>query len=188
MSNKPAPLELLRRALLAITGIKPGKRDTRFELQEDLLAVLSVWGGVLIVDELQHSEANAMQELTWLYEESDHNFGLVVVGTDVLNAVLKYPQLETRIMGEHTFHPLRGKSLISAVRAMDDRFLDADIAALSEHNEAQCAGLLRRWVHTVRWLNTLDVTDTVTAEVLADVRSMMPSSRRQRSSRNRSAA
>lgn len=177
MSHRPAPLELLRRTYLAITGVKAGKRDTRFELQEDLLDVLTEWGGVLIVDELQNSEANAMQELTWLYEESDHDFGLVVVGTNVLNAVLKYPQLETRIMGEHTFHPLRGRALISAVRALDDRFTDADIAALSEHNEAICAGLLRRWVQTVRWLNAMDITTTVTASVLNDARSMMPTPR-----------
>lgn len=177
MSHNPAPLELLRRTYLAITGIKAGKKDTRFDLQEDLLIELSDWGGVLIVDELQNSEANAMQELTWLYEESDHDFGLVVVGTNVLNAVLKYPQLETRIMGEHTFHPLRGRALISAVRALDDRFADADLAALSDHNEAVCAGLLRRWVQTVRWLNTLDINTTVTTQDLADARSMMPTPR-----------
>lgn len=177
MNHKPAPLELLRRTYLAITGIKAGKRDTRFDLQEDLLALLTDWDGVLIVDELQNSEANAMQELTWLYEESNHDFGLVVVGTNVLNAVLKYPQLETRIMGEHTFHPLRGQALVSAVRALDDRFADADVSALAEHNEAVCAGLLRRWVHTVRWLNAMNITDTVTSEVLADARSMMPKPR-----------
>lgn len=174
MSHKPAPLELLRRTYLAITGVKAGKRDTRFDLQQDLLDVLSDWGGVLIVDELQNSEANAMQELTWLYEESDHDFGLVVVGTDVLNAVLKYPQLQTRIMGEHTFHPLRGQALIGAVRALDDRFCEARLDDLAEHNEASCAGLLRRWVQTVRWLNTMDIDTTVTAAILADARSMMP--------------
>lgn len=178
MSHKPAPLELLRRTYLAITGVKAGTRDTRFDLQEDLIEVLDDWDGVLIVDELQNSEANAMQELTWLYEESDHNFGLVVVGTNVTNAVLKYPQLETRIMGEHTFHPLRGQALISAVRALDDRFAEADMSALADHNEAVCAGLLRRWVQTVRWLNALDVSDTVTADVLSDARSMMPKPRK----------
>jgi hypothetical protein len=177
MSHKPAPLELLRRTYLAITGVKAGKRDTRFDLQEDLLDLLNDWDGVLIVDELQNSEANAMQELTWLYEESDHDFGLVVVGTNVTNAVLKYPQLETRIMGEHTFHPLRGQALISAVRALDDRFADADVSVLGEHNEAVCAGLLRRWVQTVRWLNAMNIADTVTSEMLSDARSMMPKPR-----------
>lgn len=177
MSHKPAPLELLRRTYLAITGIKAGKRDTRFDLQQDLIEVFGEWGGVLIVDELQHSEANAMQELTWLYEETDQDFGLVVVGTNVLNAVLKYEQLQTRIMGEHTFYPLRGRALISAVRALDDRFTDTDVAALAEHNEAACAGLLRRWVQTVRWLNTWDITDTATAQVLAEARAMLPKPR-----------
>lgn len=186
MNNRPAPLELLRRTYLAITGIRPGKRDTRFDLQEDLLQVFNDWGGVLIVDELQHCEVNAMQELTWLYEESDHDFGLVVVGTDVTAAVAKYPQLQTRIMGEHTFYPLRGTALIAAVRALDARFADADTSVLAEHDQAACAGLLRRWVQTVRWLNSLHIEETVTADLLAGVRSMLPGS--QRGARTRSVA
>lgn len=174
MSHRPAPLELLRRAHLAVTGVKAGKRDTRFELQNDLLEFLADWNGVLIVDELQNSEANAMRELTWLYEEADHDFALIVVGTNVLNAVHKYPQLHSRIMGEHTFYTLRGRALIAAVRALDCRFANAETAALADHNEASCAGLLRRWVHTVRWLNSLHITETVTAADLADVRGMLP--------------
>ena len=137
MSHKPAPLELLRRTYLAITGVKAGKRDTRFDLQEDLLDLLNDWDGVLIVDELQNSEANAMQELTWLYEESDHDFGLVVVGTNVTNAVLKYPQLETRIMGEHTFHPLRGQALISARAASE---LNAKTSTPEVWRSKRCTG------------------------------------------------
>ncbi|WP_148077004.1 ATP-binding protein [Nocardioides aurantiacus] len=174
MSHRPAPLELLRRTHLAVTGRRPGKRDTRFQLQNDLLEFLCDWNGVLIVDELQNSEANAMRELTWLYEEADHDFGLIVVGTDVLNAVLKYPQLHSRIMGDHTFGTLRGTDLITAVRSLDRRFADAHTSALADHNEASCAGLLRRWVHTVRWLNSFNITDTVTADDLADVRGMLP--------------
>ncbi len=174
MSYRPAPLELLRRAHLAVTGVKAGKRDTRFELQNDLLEFVADWNGVLIIDELQNSEANAMQELTWLYEEADHDLALIVVGTNVLNAVLKYPQLHSRIMGDHTFHTLRGQALIAAVRELDPRLANADTAVLADHNEASCGGLLRRWVHTVRWLNSLHITDTVTATDLADVRGMMP--------------
>ncbi|NYE35659.1 hypothetical protein F4692_000763 [Nocardioides cavernae] len=184
MSSDPKPLELLRRTHLAITGIHAGKRDTRFDLQQDLLPVLDQWNGVLIVDEMQNSKVNAMQELTWLYEESDHSFGLVVVGTGVLDAVMQYPQLETRIMGEHTFQPLRGTDLITAVRGLDLRFADAPTTVLAEHNEAKCAGLLRRWVQTVRWLNTFEITETVTEDVLADVRAMLPTARTPKNKRN----
>lgn len=174
MSHRPAPLEVLRRSYQSITGLPPGKRDTRFHMQNDLRDLLLDWGGVLIVDELQHSEANAMQELTWLYEETNHAFGLVVVGTDVTTAVKKYPQLATRIMGEHTFYPLRGRDLIAAVRELDPRFAEASTSILADHDQASCAGLLRRWVQTVRWLNGFDVTDTVTADVLAEVRGVLP--------------
>ena len=178
MSNRPAPLELLRRSTLAITGHQPHPRATRFEMQEDLLDIFDTWGGVLIVDELQNTEANAMQELTWLYEESDRAFGLMVVGSKILRALARHPQLQTRVMGAHTFRPLRGRNLISTVRALDPRFNACLPAVLAEHDQEICAGLLRRWVQTVRWLNALAVpTDAASAdmaEVLAEIRTTMP--------------
>lgn len=177
MTDTPRPTELLRRGLKAITGTPTAPADERFHLQERFLRVLDGWGGVLIVDELQNSLANVMQELTWLYEESDHGFGLIVVGTGVINALNRYPQLQTRLLTDHTFMPLRDTDLVTAVRDIDDRFCDASDAVLKEHDEAKCAGLLRRWGQTVTWMNELGITETVDAAILRDVRSMMSTQR-----------
>lgn len=177
MTDSPRPTELLRRGLKAITGVPTANSDERFHLQERFLGVLNGWGGVLVVDELQHSLANVMQELTWLYEESDHRFGVLMVGTGVIEALERYPQLQTRTFTDHTFTPLRGAGLYETVRQLDDRFERATDTVLQRHDEIKCAGLLRRWGQTVTWLNEFGVTDTVTDTVLGDVRSMMASSR-----------
>jgi replication-associated recombination protein RarA len=171
MPGRPAPLDLLRYTHLKITGTQAN--GTRFVMQNDLLRVLSTWGGILIVDELQNTQAFALQELVYLYEESGHAFGLVLVGTGVVNAAAAHPQLLSRIMSSIYFAPLVGATLIAHIREIDPRFEQASTSVLAEHDQQACAGLLRRWVHTVRWLNCLDVTDTVTATDLKYVRAKL---------------
>ncbi|KGH45846.1 hypothetical protein IN07_14965 [Modestobacter caceresii] len=172
MPGQPRPLDLLRYTHLALTGAQ--HVGTRVQMQDDLLRLFAAWGGVLIVDELQNTKANALQELVWLYEESDHAFGLGIVGTGVLEAAGKHPQLHSRIMGEVTFGPLRGTELIDAVQRLDARLAATNVRLLAQHNEAACAGFLRRWVQTVRWLNRFDVTGAVTADDFAQIRRKLP--------------
>src|SRR4051812_18873528 len=45
MSHNPAPLDLLRYTHLALTGREP--TGTRFQMQNDLVRILSAWQGVL---------------------------------------------------------------------------------------------------------------------------------------------
>lgn len=175
MPHRPAPLDLLRHTFRAITGMD--NNGTRFQMQNDLCAVLSSWNGVLIVDELQNTQADAMQELVWLYEEVQHAFALVVVGTGVIAAVDRYPQLKSRIMGQVTFDTLRGADLIQAVQALDPRLAAAAPSVLGQHDQACCAGLLRRWVQTVRWLNVLEYEGPVTADIFAHVATILPEMR-----------
>lgn len=172
MPHKPAPLDLLRHTFRAVTQMDHS--GTRFQMQNDLCSVLSTWNGVLIVDELQNTQADAMQELVWLYEEVQHSFALIVVGTGVLSAVARYPQLQSRIMGSVVFDALRGKDLIDAVQALDPRLAATQTSVLAQHDQAACAGLLRRWVMTVRWLNVLDHQGPVTPDLFAQIATLLP--------------
>ncbi len=168
MTHSPAPLNLLRHTTLAITGqLGTG---SRVEMQNDLVKLLKQWQGVLIIDELQNTKAVGLQELVWLYEETGHAFGLVIVGTGVLAAAELYPQLASRIMGAVGFEPLYGDALIIAVQHLDQRLAATRVSLLAQHDQTACAGLLRRWVHTVRWLNAFGVTGAATADDLAQVR------------------
>lgn len=175
MPHRPAPLDLLRRTYRAITGMD--NNGTRFEMQNDLCSVLSSWNGVLIVDELQNTQADAMQELVWLYEEVQHAFALVVVGTGVIAAVDRYPQLKSRIMGQVVFDTLRGQELVQAVQALDPRLAATAPSVIGQHDQACCAGLLRRWVQTIRWLNVLEHEGPVTAEMFKQVSTILPEMR-----------
>lgn len=159
MPGRPAPLDLLRLVHQALHGVAPPRRLNRFELQNGLLAHLTDWRGVLIVDELQNSAIASMQDLVWLYEESDHAFAVVVVGTNVIDAVRTYPQLLTRMMGSVTFAPLYGEQLIAAVRGLDPRLDATPTGVLLTHNANACGGILRRWVMTILWLNQLGHPD-----------------------------
>jgi DNA transposition AAA+ family ATPase len=172
MPHKPAPLDILRHTYRAITGMD--HNGTRHQMQNDLCSVLPEWNGVLIVDELQNAQADAMQELVWLYEATEHAFALVVIGTGVLGAVARYPQLQSRIMGAVTFEPLRGKDLINAVQTLDPRLAATEVSVLAQHDQAICAGLLRRWVMTIRWLNTFGHEGPVDAGTLAQIATLVP--------------
>lgn len=173
LSHKPSPLELLRRIHAALTGLDDGQKATRLQLQDDIVLELVEWHGLLIVDELQNAAVNAFQELTWLYEQSGKTFSIAAVGTGVLNAITNYPQLESRVMSSHTFFPLNGPDLISAVRNLDPRFQSASVADLSTHDQKACAGNLRRWVQTVNWMDALDVSGTADDALLANIRNVM---------------
>ena len=172
MPGNPRPLDLLRYTHVALTGLQ--HTGTRVQMQDDLLRLFAAWGGILIVDELQNTKPHALQELVWLYEECNHAFGLGIVGTGVLAAAQTHPQLHSRIMGEVTFAPLRGTELVDAVQHLDARLAATPTRLLAQHNEAACAGFLRRWVHTVRWLNRFDVTGAVTADDFAQIRRKLP--------------
>lgn len=172
MPHDPAPLDLLRYTHLAVTG-RP-LDDTRFAMQNALVHILSEWGGVLVIDELQNTQAKAMQELVWLHEETDHGFALLVVGTGVLHAMSRYPQLLSRTMNQYMFTPLSGRELIATVTQLDKRLAATPAELLAAHDQAVCAGLLRRWIQTVRWLDALGVVGAATAEDFAGVAGQLP--------------
>ncbi len=176
MPGRPAPLDLLRLIYQSLHGTPPGHKMSRLELQNSLLAHLTDWRGVLIVDELQNSAVASMQDLVWLYEESNHAFAIVVVGTGVIDAVRAYPQLLSRMMGSVTFEPLRGEALINAVQGLDLRLAATPTGVLLTHDLNACSGILRRWVMTVHWLDALNqpAGEPVTKDVLREVARRMP--------------
>ncbi|GMA18853.1 ATP-binding protein [Arsenicicoccus piscis] len=114
MSDRPAPLDVLRHSHQAITGERSG-RLTRYELGNLLRDALPDWGGLLVVDELQNAQVSAMKELVWLHEMTRAGFALAVVGSDVLAAVAQYPQLASRVLTSASFAPLDGDDLLAAV-------------------------------------------------------------------------
>lgn len=171
LAGRPNPLDLLRFIYQALHGTAPSPRANRFRLQNELLHHLKAWGGVLIADELQNSLVTSMQDLVWLYEESRHAFALVVVGTDVIEAISAYPQLRSRVMGSVSYQRLTGNDLLTTVKDLDHRLKASPNGVLLNHDLDACKGILRNWVNTVAWLNIFDHPQDqgVTSDVFANV-------------------
>lgn len=172
LTDDPTPLELLKRIVEALTGERP--LGSRFDLQNEALPLLRGWRGILAFDEFQASKQPIMRELTWAYEESRRGFTLVLVGTGVLNALGRHPQLEGRLLGEVVFAPLAGDEMLDAVRVLDPRLGKATNDTLSRHNHKACNGLLRRWTQTIEWLDILEMTGVATETKLREVRNHLP--------------
>ncbi|PKW25749.1 ATP-binding protein [Phycicoccus duodecadis] len=172
MAARPAPLDMLRQMHRAITGLEA--TGTRYQMQRDLLPILNHWDGVLIVDECQTAQVMTMQQITWLWEESQQAFPMVLVGTGILDALARYPQLKSRLMGHAVFAPLADNVLLDTVRALDHRLQDIPTSDLLDHDRHACHGLLRRWAMTVRWLDAHCVTTTATSRDLHAIASLLP--------------
>ena len=172
MAARPAPLDMLRQTFRAGTGLEA--TGTRYQMQHDLLPILTHWDGVLIVDECQTAQALTMQQITWLWEESRQQFPMVLIGTGILDALVRYPQLKSRLMGHTIFAPLAQDALLDAVRALDPRLEDVPSSDLLDHDRDACHGLLRRWAMTVRWLDANKVNATATARDLRAIAVLLP--------------
>ena len=118
MTDRPAPLDVLRYTHAAISPIPAPPRATRYALGNDLRSLLIDWGGILVIDELQNCRENAMQELVWLHETTQGAFTLVVVGSGVHAALHRHPQLRSRVMAFATFERLKGEDVIKAARKL----------------------------------------------------------------------
>lgn len=172
MSDRPAPLDVLRHSYQAITGERCG-RLTRYDLGNLLRDALPEWGGLLVVDELQNAQVSAMKELVWLHETTRGGFALAAVGSNVLEAVTRYPQLESRVLTSATFAPLDGDDLLGAVGRLHPGFALADPADVFVHDRVVCRGLIRTWAHTARVLAEDDPAVPVTGERFAWARSVL---------------
>lgn len=172
MAARPAPLDMLRSAHRAITGLN--HTGTQFQIQHDLVPILTHWDGVLIVDECQTAQVTTMQQMTWLWESTRQQFPMVLVGTGILDSLAKSPQLKSRLMGHTAFGPLSEDALVSTVRALDPRLTDVPASDLIEHDRTVCQGLLRHWSNTVRWFDAHGITTTATARDLRAIASLLP--------------
>lgn len=173
MPHRPSPLDLLRLTHQAVIGEVPNRRASRYELGNDLLDRLKEWRGVLAVDELQNCFVEALQQLVWLHEASGACFSLACVGSGVVEATARYPQLRSRMLTTATFHRLEGDVLVEALGKIHTTFAETDPALLHQHDVLLCRGLLREWAKTATVIDALGLCGRLTAKDLAAVRAIV---------------
>lgn len=172
MPAKPSPNELMRHAFTAVT-LEKAPTATNYYVSEMLLDAVRGWGGVLVVDEIQHCRPDSIAQLVWLFERAQRTFGLVLVGWGVGKALDAEPHARERVQTRTTFQRLVGRDMLECVRALDPRLATVPNTVLAAHDDLLCRGVLRRWIQTVEWLDALQVTGEVTADTLTQVRSFI---------------
>lgn len=166
MPARPSPNELMRHAFEAVTSEK-APDTTNYFVAELLLDAVRGWGGVLVVDEVQHCRPDSIAQLVWLFERAQRTFGLVLDGWGVEKALDAEPHARERVQTRTMFQRLTGHDMLSCVKALDPRLAGAPNHVLSDHDDLFCRGLIRRWTQTLEWLDTLAVSGPATAATLA---------------------
>ena len=105
--SRPTMLHVARRLYRELTGADPG-RANRFELSEELIALLAGREWLLVVDEAQWLNRECIEYLRHLHDHPRTKFSLLLVGGDGCWRVLsREPMLRSRIYRRVRFARMR---------------------------------------------------------------------------------
>jgi len=156
MPENPAPLDLLRISITAVTGCNPSGQ-TKTEMEAEMIAALSEWQGLLILDEIQNVRSRGLNESRYLHDMTRPKFPLLLVGAGALPAVKESAPLDSRVRFKRVFKTLRGEDLFATVRTIDPRFVDVADNVIRYADDRYAQGNLRRWVSIVETLQDFGV-------------------------------
>lgn len=168
---RPAPLDVLRLVIQQLTGSKGS--GTKSEMEEECAALLTGWGGLLIIDEVQNAGTAGIQTLRYLHDRSGCSFALLLVGWRALQTVQHHPDLESRIIAKVAFQPLTGDALINYLHQIDDRYAATPVSVLRRVNDKYASGNLRHWDFLARALDALGFTGPLDNDTADQVLSYM---------------
>lgn len=171
---RPAPLDVLRQVIQALTGHMG--TGTKSEMEEECAILLRDWGGLLIVDEVQNAGTPGIQTLRYLHDRSGCTFALLLVGWQALRTIQEHPDLESRIIAKVLFEPLTGRALLEYLKASDPRYADTPTPVLQHINDVYALGNLRHWNYLGRALDALGFRDPLDRQTADQVIAYMQSS------------
>jgi DNA transposition AAA+ family ATPase len=126
------------------TGITP--TGNLRHLEEDLWPMLAEHQGVIVVDETQRLNHEALEYLRHLHDDPRTNFGMLLIGGyGCWEVIARYPMLESRILVRVRFEPLTVKETLRAMPGYHRIYQTADMELLARiHNECT-HGVFRAW-------------------------------------------
>lgn len=157
MPENPAPLDLLRISITAVTGHNP-TGENKTEMEAELVTALGEWQGLLILDEVQNVRVKGLTEARYIHDITRPRFPLLLIGYGAMAAVRENDPLNSRIRLRRTFRELQGQDLFDTVRAIDDRFAGVPDDVLRYADDKFAHGNLRRWVDLIETLQDWDTT------------------------------
>ena len=158
MPENPAPNDLLRIAITAVTGMNP-HGSTKTEMEAELVEALSLWQGLLIIDEVQNVRTRGLDEARYLHGITRPQFALLLLGYRALPVIRDNPTLDSRIRMRRTFKALKEQDLFEAVRAISPlvQRMSNNLIRIADDRYGQ--GNLRRWTAIIETLEDLAVDE-----------------------------
>lgn len=152
----------------ALTG-HPSDGIKQRDLENDLVGLLSEQGTCVIADEVHNVGVLGMQALRYLHDRvvAERNrglgpgaseqggFPLLLVGTDVAQAIRGAEELDTRAGLHHEFETIPKDLVVVVVRQMDPRLAATQARTLEVLNARYCKGNLRRWRNLLKNITDL---------------------------------
>jgi hypothetical protein len=143
--SRPTMLHVARRLYRELTGADPG-RANRFELSEELIALLAGREWLLVVVEAQWLNRECIEYLRHLHDHPRTKFSLLLVGGDGCWRVLsREPMLRSRIYRRVRFAPMRPKTVLDVIPGYHPIYRDAAPELIAMVDDRYAHGCFREW-------------------------------------------
>jgi DNA transposition AAA+ family ATPase len=143
-TKQPALTHMVKAMLEKLTGIP--HRGERFKLTSDLVEVLAERPRLIVVDEAQQLNANALDYLRYLHDEPDTQFALMFVGGNgCWKTLSRHPMLLSRVYRQVRISALDDEEVMSLIPKYHPIHAHVSLETLLEVNENFASGNFRRW-------------------------------------------
>jgi hypothetical protein len=167
--SRPTMLHVARRLYRELTGADPG-RANRFELSEELIALLAGREWLLVVDEAQWLNRECIEYLRHLHDHPRTKFSLLLVGGDGCWRVLsREPMLRSRIYQRVGFAPMRLQTVLNVIPGYHRIYQNPLGELIAMVDDRYAHGCFREWASFTHSALTLsrEQNATVLTESLA---------------------
>lgn len=145
MPPRPSPKAVTVRLSRAVSG-ECDHRQPEYVLTDELVERLAIDQRLVVIDEAQNLDTNGLNQLRYLHDRPDANWGLLLAGTHALDHVVRAaPELTTRVARSVEFGPLSGDALYRALAQAHSMFGATAEALIDEIDELFAHGVFRLW-------------------------------------------
>ena len=172
LGSRARGLEVLR-ALLEQLGL-PSTSTGRLLLEEAREA-LHGRRLVIYVDEAHQLNAEALQQIRYLFDQRGARFAVVMTAVTFKGVYASTPELRTRVSRQVDFAPLRGAELLASLRGHHPILAGTHDDVLRHIDQYACRGVWRMWETVLLTAAgygataTTGITDKIAAQVLGAV-------------------
>lgn len=156
MPDTPKGKEANARIYAAVSGQRPKRRMTEYELTEETVDVLEDLEAVLVIDEAQNMTRSALRAIRFLHDRPSTRVLIILIGSGVTNTVLAVPELDSRVSRRTMIQELRRTQVIPLLRDLHPLLAatsEETLIALGEYAK----GNLRNWARILEVARSLGV-------------------------------